>query len=446
MDDYLLGIREVPFVWPEEALAAQVVAARTYLVWTLQRGRSENGRRHGYDICATTACQVYAGVGGLAGEEGSRWLEAVERTSGEILLTADGRAVQAMYSSTSDGRTRNVEDVFGGSPNPHLRAVPSPGESSPFVNWEFVLSRSQAVAMFEHARVLDGGLIDVTSQKTADGAGPWTVTVHGTEGATTIDTWTLRSRLNRAAAELYPDDFPAFRPASTRRYPQTILSPNYTITSELVFVPPVDGPPRLDQRFRVRGGGWGHLVGMSQFGAEAMARSGADYAEILDHYYNGARLAVSDSVPDTVRVGIGTQTESLEVAGDGPLRVVIDGEQVTAGEFGRWSIVADEGLAIIDPPEGLGLPPELDSMRIFFDDRGDFELVTVRSRTAAEVRIVVTVDRVVVSDTGWQVRDPGVIAVDVEGPRKGSAMSIAVSARSPLGEDSLRLRILAGSE
>ena len=446
IDDYLLGIREVPFSWPEEALAAQVVAARTYLLWTLERGRSQNGRTYGYDICATTACQVYAGVGGLDGPEGGRWIEAVERTSGEILLTDEGRALQAMYSSTSDGRTRHVEDVFGGPPDQHLRAVPSPDESSPFVTWEFVISRAQAAAIFDHARVLDGSLVDVTSNKTDDGAGPWTITVNGTEGSTTIDTWTLRSRINSAAAELYPDTFPAFRPGSTRRYPQTIMSPNFTIGSELVFVPPSDGPPRLEQRYRVRGGGWGHLVGMSQYGAEAMARSGAAYPEILDHYYSGATLAVSESAPQTIRVGLGTSIDRLDISATGPMRVLVDGEELTAGELGRWSVEVESGLAIVDPPEGLGLPPEVTAMRVHFDSRGMVQLVTVRSRTAAEARVVITLDRNVISDSDWQVREPGVIAVDVEPPRPGSVMTVEVFVRSPLGEDSIRLRIFAGSE
>jgi len=76
LDAYLEGIREVPFSWHEDALAAQVVAARTYLAWTLLGGRSETGSRIGYDICATAACQVYAGVDAVLGEDGDRWREA----------------------------------------------------------------------------------------------------------------------------------------------------------------------------------------------------------------------------------------------------------------------------------------------------------------------------------------------------------------------------------
>lgn len=446
VDDYLLGIREVPFSWHEEALAAQVVAARTYLAWTLDRGRSSNGRAFDYDICATTACQVYAGVGGLAGPEGQRWLEAVRRTSGEVLMSGDS-PVQAMYSSTSDGRTRNVEDVFpGASPDPNLQAVPSPGETSPFVTWDFVLTRAQAEAMLTHAGLVEGTLVDVTSRRTGDGDGPWTITVQGTEGDVAIDTWTLRTRLNRAGADLYPDEFPAYRPGSTRRYPQTIMSPNYTIRSELVYVAPVSGPPQFQQRFRVQGGGWGHLVGMSQFGAEAMANNGATYIDIVSHYYGGARPTTAAPLVETIRVGLGTELSEVEIVPDGPMRVTVDGDDVSPGEFGSWTVSWDNGVAIVDPPEGLGLAPELSGWRTFVDSRGVVELVAVRSRTAAETRIVVTEGQLVVSDSDWVIREAGVIAIDIRPTASRVAITVEVFVRSPLGEDSTSLRLVVGSE
>ena len=159
IDNYLLGIREVPFSWEREALEAQAVAARTYLAWTLQRGRSSNGRRYGYDICATVACQVYAGVGGVDGQDGARWKQAVAETDSQILVF-EGRPAQALYSSTSNGRTRNVEDVFVGSaPLPYLRAVESDGESSPFVSWSFIVPESVMEAMLRDRGLLQGELI-----------------------------------------------------------------------------------------------------------------------------------------------------------------------------------------------------------------------------------------------------------------------------------------------
>jgi stage II sporulation protein D len=131
-EEYLLGIREVPFAWPDEALKTQAVAARTYLAFTLAGGRTATGREHGYDICATTACQVYAGVAGLSSADGVRWRQAVAATASEILLY-EGRPVQALYSSTAGDRTRESEDIFPGLDVPYLAAVDSPGEDSPFV-------------------------------------------------------------------------------------------------------------------------------------------------------------------------------------------------------------------------------------------------------------------------------------------------------------------------
>ena len=129
LDAYLEGIREVPFSWHEDALAAQVVAARTYLAWTLQGGRTETGSRIGYDICATAACQVYAGVDAVLGEDGDRWRQAVRRTSGEILVY-QGEPARA-FLVDHGSRTRNIEDIWPGSePAPYLVGVPRPARTA----------------------------------------------------------------------------------------------------------------------------------------------------------------------------------------------------------------------------------------------------------------------------------------------------------------------------
>jgi hypothetical protein len=185
---------------------------------------------------------------------------------------------------------------------------------------------------------------------------------------------------------------------------------------------------------------------MSQYGAEAMAGAGAAYDGILAHYYGGVAPTRTGVLPPTIRVGLGTELREFEIVTDGPLRVLIDGREVSAGELGTWTVTWDGGIAIVDPPEGLGLPPEVGAWRTFFDSRGVIELVTVRSRTAAEIRILVTENRVVVSDSGWEIREAGVIAVDLGPFGTRSAVTVEVLARSPLGEDSTRLRILGGSE
>ena len=145
-EDYLLGIQEVPFSWHEEALKAQVVAARTYLAWTLSRGRVGSGATYGFDICATPACQVYGGLDQVEGAGGDRWRGAVAATAGEVLLH-EGSPAQALYSSTTGGRTRDVRDVFGGTGLPYLTAVDSPNEPSPFADWSYEISQQRLAAV-----------------------------------------------------------------------------------------------------------------------------------------------------------------------------------------------------------------------------------------------------------------------------------------------------------
>ena len=99
---YLEGIAEVPPSWPMAALEAQAVAARSYaLAQTGWTGVAGETLRH--PICSTDACQVYAGLPLDGSITPARWVDAVRRTSGQVLL-ANGRPADALYFSTSNGR------------------------------------------------------------------------------------------------------------------------------------------------------------------------------------------------------------------------------------------------------------------------------------------------------------------------------------------------------
>jgi stage II sporulation protein D len=359
LDAYLEGIREVPFVWNEEALAAQVVAARTYLAWTLAGGRTETGQRVGYDICATAACQVYAGVEAVLGEDGARWREAVARTSGEILIH-DGEPARAFYSSTTGLRTRNIEDVWPGSePAPYLVGVPSPGEDSPFVSWSWELPEFMMERLLREAGVAGGDLRAIVNHATEDGQGPWTIDIVSDTGTVSMDTWALRSRINEAAA-IFPDRLPALRPDG-KRYPNTVLSPEYTIRRE-VRISRSGGDPLVLPYYVVEGAGWGHLIGMSQYGAQAMAVSGSTYPEILAHYYGGLTPAPGGGfLPEQLAVGLVIGDESVRISSDLPLQVTVDGTEVGPAPVGRWTFLwVDGSLQVLAPVRRVprGLPSE----------------------------------------------------------------------------------------
>ncbi|HUO46460.1 MAG TPA: SpoIID/LytB domain-containing protein [Acidimicrobiia bacterium] len=386
-EDYLLGLREVPFSWHAEALKAQVVAARTYLAFTLAQGRSSAGRQYGYDICATSACQVYAGPLGIDGLYGDRWRAAVEQTAGEILLY-DGAPAQALYSSTSGYRTRESEDIFLGLDLPYLAAVESPGEQSPFVTWTFAVSESNMQALLEHAGLVDGAVKNMVVQTTTDGAGPWMVVITSEGRSERVPTYQFRGFMNRAATALMPEVLPAQR-RDGRRYPQTLLSGTYLIWRRLEVGIGTDGAKFLrDGSYVFSGWGWGHQVGMSQYGAQAMAEAGSSYDQILGHYYTGLEpVPAEDALPATVAVGLAVGVDEVVLSPDGPVDVVIDGVPVGEPTLGSWRFVTEGSLIRVVPPVGLGLPARVEQPRIRPSTLGDILLFAV----TAPAEVVVSV-------------------------------------------------------
>jgi len=108
LDQYMLGIYEMPGDWPIEALKAQVVAARSYAL-----AYTDNGAK---EICTTQSCQVYKG-----GNKGGNWESAVKQTEGEV-MTNGGQVITAWYSSTDGGYTYKSGDV-GWSDRPWTKRV-----------------------------------------------------------------------------------------------------------------------------------------------------------------------------------------------------------------------------------------------------------------------------------------------------------------------------------
>ncbi|HUP45972.1 MAG TPA: SpoIID/LytB domain-containing protein [Thermoanaerobaculia bacterium] len=117
LEEYLYGVVPAelgPAVYDElEALKAQAVAARTYAVRNLGQFRTE-----GYDICPGPACQAYAGFSG----EHKLSTQAVTETAG-LLLTYEGKPIDALYTSTCGGETSDVATMFPGRSDPYLRRV-----------------------------------------------------------------------------------------------------------------------------------------------------------------------------------------------------------------------------------------------------------------------------------------------------------------------------------
>lgn len=318
-EDYLKGIAEVPRDWPMEALKAQVVAARTYALNRLQAGSPSPD----YDLCATTECQVYVGMEVEAGPWGDRWVRAVEETAGQA-LAYDGAPAVTFYSSTSPGHTFDNEDVFGGEPLPYLRGIREPDDgASPVARWRVEMPLEDVARFLAASGRWGGGPI---RRVIASGGG---ITFAGADRAS-LSKDDLRDVLNEQASCRAPDRYPTTEPDGYQ-LPQTVPSDWYRAAQEggnLVLV----------------GRGWGHGVGMVQWGAFGKARRGLAYDDILAAYYGGLRPQVVE-VPGTFRV--------LVAEGLRAITIVPSGETAPEGIDGTsppWRITGGRRLQLRHSP------------------------------------------------------------------------------------------------
>lgn len=360
IEQYLQGIAEMPFLWNEEALKAQAVAARTYLARTLLGGRRGNGLTYGYDICATNQCQVYRGVQLVDGDHGDRWRTAVDRTTDELVIY-EGRPIEAVYTSMVGSRSRANQDVWASNPVPYLQPVDSPEVGiAPYAVWDFEISAAQFVEILRADGMDVGGTLEqLVVDDPPEGEGRSQITVVTTAGTDSILAPAMKGAFNRRGDELYPGSLPATLDNGTR-LPEPL--PSYTYTVEHIATDgrhldallPVEDRPTEDV-IRFHGEGWGHGVGMSQWGARILADDGATHGQILAHYYGGLEPVVApDLVPDVVEVGLITGNAEIVVTVEGPATMLVNGVPNGVLPEGEWivrSTLAGIGVIALDGPQ-----------------------------------------------------------------------------------------------
>jgi stage II sporulation protein D len=180
LEQYLYGVvpSEVPFSWPEEALKAQAVAARSYALSHLQTGA--------FDLFDDVRSQVYLGVP----HEKPATNAAVDATAGEV-VSYGGEVAGTFFFSTSGGRTMSAADAWG-EPVPYLISVPDPYDSlSPYHDWgPFPF----AAAKLERTLKVPGRLLDATTTRNRSGRAA-TVVATGTLGQVTVSAADVRRLL-----------------------------------------------------------------------------------------------------------------------------------------------------------------------------------------------------------------------------------------------------------
>jgi SpoIID/LytB domain protein len=197
-DEYLYGLGEVPSSWPAAALEAQAIAARTYALGKLSRLRVECD----CNIYNTTVDQNFVGYAKeIEAIYGIKWREAVDRTfvdeNNALVVTLEGKPIQAFYFSSSGGVTQNVIEVWG-SPLPYLTGVPDPWSLDPTINRRYALwSRFVPQSVMAQAFLLPNVVSFTINSRTQTGSIS-SITGISSTGATA----TLTGELFRARVKL----------------------------------------------------------------------------------------------------------------------------------------------------------------------------------------------------------------------------------------------------
>lgn len=183
-DEYLDYVREVPWSWPSAALQAQAAAARAYALRAVRSGVKSSCACHVYD---TTTSQVFGGYpSGAEATAWSRWTAAVRATGSTgtgYVPTYGGAVIEAVYSSSTWGRTQNSEDVWG-TAVPYLRSVDdhwSLTAANPRASWEATPSNAAVAAAF---RLPDVVRLDLSSRYVSGGIRAATATASNGTTAT----------------------------------------------------------------------------------------------------------------------------------------------------------------------------------------------------------------------------------------------------------------------
>ena len=275
LEDYLYGVvpQEVVPSWPAAALEAQAVAARTYALHTMEQNKGKL-----YDVSNSTDHQVYSGVSG----EYQATTNAVNKTKGVVMLY-NQRPINALFHSDGGGYTEDSVNVWGND-IPYLKGVKDFSTGTSTSNWTVTTSRQALESKLNAASKGVGKLksIQLTplgkpGQQTSDRGVSGRIksaTFIGTSGKTTVDGDSLRSILGLKSTlfDFYVNHNPA--KGTGKAYH------NFTGNNDTVYI---------------KGHGWGHGLGMSQWGAAEMAKRATPgdanyYQTILRHYYSGITL------------------------------------------------------------------------------------------------------------------------------------------------------------
>lgn len=292
--------------WPIEALKAQAIAARNFAMVSMGKHASQ-----GFDLCDTTDCQVYGGYG----VEKANSNRAVDETLGQYLVY-EGDLVSCYYHSNSGGQTEDIENIWSGS-LPYIKGVSDPySVGQPNTDWTLHLTGAQIEKALSSAGYSIGTYQGAEIEAFSNNGRAIKITFKGSSGTATLVKEEMRKIFGYTTLKSMYFSF-GETPVDNS---MSIMGADgmVTVNPSDVSVISDQGVSALDQNpywfdgrtlytpqnqtnvqretlsngplLTLYGHGYGHGLGMSQWGAKAMAEAGFDYEAILTHYYQGTQI------------------------------------------------------------------------------------------------------------------------------------------------------------
>lgn len=247
LEDYLKSVvpSESPASWPQQSLQAQAMAARTYAVANWGKNKAD-----GFDMNDDTSDQVYKGMS----TEHPATQEAVAATRSQI-ITYGNKPITALFFSASGGHTDSSKEVWGVD-LPYIQPVPDFDQAASRYRWTLSRSETQLRAALAELGHHVGTIRQIEAIEHTPHDRVKQLKIVGSQGSVVVD-----GNRFRFAAKLY--------------------STKFTVKAS-------------GGNFTFNGGGWGHALGMSQWGARQMALDGFKAPEIVKHYYQGVDIQSLD--------------------------------------------------------------------------------------------------------------------------------------------------------
>ncbi|MFT8314541.1 MAG: stage II sporulation protein D [Clostridium sp.] len=265
LEEYTRGVvaAEMPVEFNIEALKAQAVAARTFAVAHMEvYGGKKYPKANGADVTDTVDCQVYMDKDArlnswpksLSGEYWNKITQAVQETNGQVLKYSGKLVTEPYYFAISSGKTENSNDILG-KDIPYLKSVSSPGEESDHNKYKSQVKMSYSSFVNKVKSEYSNSNLNIFNVKSSINI------ISRTEAGSVRE---IKLGNNTITGSKF-------------RSMMSLNSANFSIKYNITDI-------------EINCVGYGHDVGMSQWGANVMSKQGKNYKDILTHYYSGVSI------------------------------------------------------------------------------------------------------------------------------------------------------------